>query len=215
MQTGPEPSGEPDAETLASAGQDEALRRERVARHRAEAADRAGHPDPDAPSPGLAEAISQLRNTGRAGIGAAGDAAKALRSLVAADFSLARSAFGRTLAMTGVAIAFGASAWLLLMTAAVVFMSTALGVGWALSLLIAALLSVGVTWWSAWRAMRYFEHTRMQATRRQLARLGIGELADFTPGPGSAESTRAAAERSPASKGTAREDDTGVDVTPP
>ena len=30
---------------------------------------------------------------------------------------------------------------------------------------------------AGWMAMRYFEHTRMKATRRQLARLGIGELA--------------------------------------
>ena len=41
---------------------------------------------------------------GVAGLSAAGDAAKALRILVAADISLARSAFGRTLAFTAVAI---------------------------------------------------------------------------------------------------------------
>ena len=33
------------------------------------------------------------------------------------------------------------------------------------------------------------------AMRRQLARLGLGELADYTPDPGSPESTRAAAEK--------------------
>ena len=56
----------------------------------------------------------------------------------------------------------------------------------------------------------------MQATRRQLARLGIGELADFMPDPASGESTRNAAERvaeatedKPVKKGM------GVDVTPP
>ena len=46
-----------------------------------------------------------------------------MRSLVAADISLARSAFGRTLAITGVAIVFGASAWLLLMATLVVLLN--------------------------------------------------------------------------------------------
>lgn len=217
MQSGAGTSGPPDAAARAAARElaAEARRRDRVERRAARAAERASRPDAGTPPPGVTQAIHQLRDSGRAGIGAAGEAAKAMRSLVAADFSLARSAFGRTLAMTGVAIAFGASAWLLLMTTAVVFMSTALGVGWALSLLIAALLSVAVTWWAGWRAMRYFEHTRMQATRRQLARLGIGELAEFTPGPGSPESTRAATERNAAGTAHAREGDTGVDVTPP
>ena len=63
--------------------------------------------------PDLADALRELGATGRAGFGAATDAAKALRILVSADISLARSAFGRTLAFTGAAIAFGGAAWLL------------------------------------------------------------------------------------------------------
>ena len=62
----------------------------------------------------------------------------------------------------------------------------------------------------------YFEHTRLKTTRRQLARLGIGELSELVPGAGSAESARAAeirvreeAERAPV------RDERGVDVTPP
>ena len=72
----------------------------------------------------LAEALKDLGTTGRAGLSAAGDAAKALRILVAADISLARSAFGRALALTAVAIAFGASAWLLLMAALIAVRAT-------------------------------------------------------------------------------------------
>ena len=71
---------------------------------------------PQAP-PDLGEALHALGADSRAGLKAASESLKALRILVAADFSLARSAFGRALAFTGVAIAFGASSWLLLMAA--------------------------------------------------------------------------------------------------
>ena len=68
-------------------------------------------PQPEQPqprdAPGLEEALRGLGEEGRAGLKAATDVAKALRILIAADISLARSAFGRTLAFTGVAIAFG------------------------------------------------------------------------------------------------------------
>jgi hypothetical protein len=167
--------------------------------------------------PDLAESLRQIGDTGRAGLGAAGDAAKAFRTLLAADVSLARSAFGRTLALTGVAIAFGASCWLLLMAALIVFLSRQLGWPWAASLLACALLSGAVTVWAAWLADRYFEYTRMQATRRQLARIGIGELADFTPEPGSPVSTRAATEQAPTERpdGAPVKNERGVDVTPP
>ena len=165
----------------------------------------------------LAESLRQIGATGRAGLGAAGDAAKAFRTLVTADVSLARSAFGRTLALTGVAIAFGASCWLLLMAALIMFLSRQLGWSWSVSLLVCALLSGAVTAWAMWQADRYFEHTRMQATRRQLARLGIGELSDFTPEPGSPASTRATTEQAPTEQadGAPVKDERGVDVTPP
>jgi hypothetical protein len=173
-------------------------------------------PGEERPAPDLADALKDLGASGRAGLSAAGDAAKALRILVAADISLARSAFGRTLAFTGVAIAFGASAWLLLMATLIVALSRGLGWSWALSLLLAALLSVAITLFAGWRAMQYFEHTRLKATRRQFARLGFGELADLMPEPDSPASTAQAAERvadatsdAPVKKGL------GVDVTPP
>lgn len=173
---------------------------------------------PDAAAtPDLTEALREFSASGRAGLKAANDAAKALRILVAADFALARSAFGRTLALTGVAIAFGASSWLLLMAAMILGMTRGLGWPWGLSLLLTALLSAIATGLATWWATRYFEHTRMQATRRQLARLGMGELADFMPDADSSESTEDAAERvndatsdaEPVKKGL------GVDVTPP
>lgn len=182
---------------------------------------RADDDAPDEPSatpqapPDLGEALHALGADSRAGLKAASDSLKALRILVAADFSLARSAFGRTLAFTGVAIAFGASAWLLLMSAMITAMVTA-GLSWVVALLIAAAVSIVVTCAAAYAGMRYFEHTRMQATRRQFARLGFGELADMMPNPGSAESTVDAAQRvADAENGTPRKKGLGVDVTPP
>lgn len=165
---------------------------------------------------GIEESLRELGATGRATWEAGRDAAKAFRILVSADISLARSAFGRTLAFTGIAIAFGASAWLLLMAALIAWLSLGLGWPWALSLLGTGVLSIVITGLGGWGAMRYFDRTRMQATRRQLARLGIGELAAFMPDAGSGASTEAAAERvgeataaKPVKKGL------GVEITPP
>ena len=170
---------------------------------------------PQAP-PDLGEALHALGADSRAGLKAASDSLKALRILVAADFSLARSAVGRALAFTGVAIAFGASAWLLLMGAMIAAMQAA-GISWLVSLLIASGLSIAITVGAVIMAMRYFEHTRMKATRRQLARLGIGELAEMTPNPGSPASTKAATESIPTEKpnGEPVKDDQGIEVTPP
>ena len=63
------------------------------------------------PAPDLGESLRDVGDAGKATLKASVDAAKAFRTLVLADISLARSAFGRALAFTGVAIAFGASAW--------------------------------------------------------------------------------------------------------
>ena len=167
-------------------------------------------------APGIDEALRQLGATGRATWTAGRDASKAFRILLAADVSLARSAFGRTLAFTGVAIAFGASAWLLLMAALIAWLSLGLGWAWSLSLLLAAALSIVITGIGGWMAMRYFEHTRLQATRRQLARLGVGELAGFMPDAGSGVSTEAAADRvADVADDKAIKKGLGVDITPP
>ena len=167
-------------------------------------------------APGIDEAFAQLKDTGRATFSAGNDAFKAFRILFTADVSLARSAFGRTLALTGVAIAFGASCWLLLMAALVTWLSRGLGMSFAAALLLCAVLSAVITGWAIWQAQRYFDHTRMQATRRQLARLGIGELADFMPEAGSGKSTKAAAEQvAESTDGKPVKKGLGVDITPP
>ncbi|WP_206203214.1 phage holin family protein [Thermomonas sp. HDW16] len=168
-------------------------------------------------APGIEDALHQLGAESRAGLKAASDAAKALRILVAADISLARSAFGRALALTGVAIAFGASSWLLLMAAMIAAMQSA-GLSWLVSLLIAALLSIAITVGAGIGAMRYFEHTRLKATRRQFARLGFGELADLMPDTDSPVSSAEAAQRlaeAEAEAGTPIKKGLGVNVTPP
>lgn len=178
-----------------------------------------GGPAPDAAdaAPELAESLRQVGAAGRASLGAATDAAKAFRTLLIADVSLARSALGRTLALTGVAIAFGASAWLLLMATLVVYLTRGIGWTWASSLLVTALLSLAITAAAAWQGMRYFEHTRLQGTRRQLARLGIGELSEFTPEPGSTASARDGAGQVPPAAADSKplKNEQGIDVTPP
>lgn len=154
-----------------------------------------GGPEPGPtppPTPDLADTLRALRDSGKAGVGAAGDAAKALRDLVAADVSLARSAAGRSAVFAGVAVMFGVSAWLLLMTALIVVLSNQVGLPWWMSLGGCGLASLLAAWLSLQKATDYFEHTRLKATRRQLARLGIGELSDLMPDPGSPASARAA-----------------------
>ena len=100
--------------------------------------------------------------------------------------------------------------------AALIAVLQSAGLSWLWASLLTALLSVAITLFAGWRAMRYFEHTRMQATRRQFARLGLGELADFMPDADSAESTAAAAERvAAASEQAPIKKGLGVDVTPP
>lgn len=168
------------------------------------------------PRPELLASVEQLLAAGGATWTAGSDALKAFRILLFADISLARSAFGRTLAMTGVAIAFGASCWLLLMAALIVFLSRQLGLPWSLSLLACALLSGGIAGWAIWKSQKYFADTRLRASRRQLARMGIGELADFMPQAGSAESSEHAANRvASATAETPVKKGLGVDITPP
>lgn len=176
-------------------------------------------PDPHdgpQPPPDLLHEFREVGAAGRATWDAATDAGKALRTLVSADISLARSAMGRSLAFTGVAVAFGASGWLLLMTALIVFLSREAGWPWWAALVTCALVSVLVAGYATRRAVVYFEFTRMQATRRQFARLGIGELAKFGPKAGDNESSLHAAERiRERARHESLKDTRGVDVTPP
>ncbi len=168
------------------------------------------------PPPDVLASLRELLTASGSTWHAGREALTALRILVLADISLARSAFGRTLALTGVAIAAGASAWLLLMSALIVFLSRQLGLPWSAALLICAALSGAVAGWAVWRAQKYFDDTRLQASRRQFARIGIGELAGMGPDAASSESSEDAAERlTETTRDTPIKKDMGVDITPP
>ena len=171
----------------------------------------------DAPPPDLEESLRQVMAAGRSSLSAANEASKAFRSLIAADISLARSALGRTVAFTGLAIAFGASAWLLLMATVISLLVGRAGMAWRYPIALGvAYLFFLFCALAAWISIRYFEHTRLQASRRQLARLGFGELADFTPTPGSAASAAdIESDDVKTASGQPVKDKTGVPVTPP
>ncbi|MFD0321328.1 hypothetical protein [Lysobacter gummosus] len=85
---------------------------------------------------------------------------------------------GRALMWVSVAIIFGASSWLLLMAALIALLQGILGWSWLASMSAAAGLSLVVTAVGVWQALRYFEYTRLSATRRQLRRLGLGDEDD-------------------------------------
>ena len=126
--------------------------------------------------------------------GATADALRALRGLVSADLALARSAFGRALAWTCVAVVFGATGWLLATAAGVALMQQ-VGLSWLASLVIAALVNLAITGLAAWRTARFFDHMGLHATRRQLSKLGLFDedeaIDDDPPAAGTAHDPRA------------------------
>ncbi|MDO4708312.1 MAG: phage holin family protein [Pseudomonadota bacterium] len=128
------------------------------------------------PAPDILEAFRQVGEGSKASLAATLASARALRALVVADIALARSALGRSVAFTAVAVVLGAVGGLLLTSALVAALVTYLKLSWWLSLLLVGLLCLAATAVSAWRALTYFEHTQMRATRRQLAKMGLGEL---------------------------------------
>ena len=128
-------------------------------------------------APGLEESIRQVGSAGRQTLDSATHTLRSLRRLASADFALARSAFGRGLAWSGVAIVFGASAWLLL-AATLIALLHSLGLSWFVSLLVTSLTSLAVTGYAIWRVTYFFHHTGMHATRRQLSRLGLFDETD-------------------------------------
>ena len=97
---------------------------------------------------------------------------RSLRRLASADFALARSAFGRALAWAGVAIVFGASAWLFL-AATFIALLQSWGMSWLHALLLTSVVSLAVTGLAAWRVSYFFNFTGMHSTRRQLSKLGL------------------------------------------
>ncbi len=90
-----------------------------------------------------------------------------------ADLALARAAMARALVWLTVSVAFGASAWMLLMGALIAVLQR-LGWSWLASISATAAFSLVVTALGAWQALRHFEMSKLDATRRQLAKLGIG-----------------------------------------
>ncbi len=135
-----------------------------------------GHAD-DEKAPHLDESVRRIGAAGKATIDSARQTGRALRSLISADLALARSALGRALAWVAVGIVFGASAWLLVAGALIALLQR-LGWSWLQSLSVAAVLSLVVTAVAAWRTIHYFDRAGLHATRRQLARLGIGDEGD-------------------------------------
>lgn len=128
--------------------------------------------DADQRAPRLDESIREVGQAGRATVDSAKHTLRSLRRLASFEFALARSAFGRALAWSGVAIVFGASAWLLLAGTLIALMQR-WGLSWFHSLLITSLVSLAMTGYAIWRVSFFFRHTGMHATRRQLSRLGL------------------------------------------
>ncbi|MFC0153114.1 phage holin family protein [Xanthomonas dyei] len=131
-----------------------------------------GAPEAHPETPGLDESVRAVGAAGRATLGSAHETSRALRRLVSADLRLARSAFGRGLAWACVAVVFGASSWLLLAGAIIALLQRA-GLSWFQAMFFTALASLLITGIAAWRVFFYFDHTGMNATRRQLVKLGI------------------------------------------
>ena len=136
----------------------------------------AATPPPDGDTgqraPRLDESIREVGQAGRATVDSARHTLRSLRRLASFEFALARSAFGRALAWSGVAIVFGASAWLLLAGTLIALMQR-WGLSWFQSLLITSMVSLAMTGYAIWRVSFFFRHTGMHATRRQLSRLGL------------------------------------------
>jgi hypothetical protein len=116
--------------------------------------------------------VQAIGQAGRETLAATRDSLRALRGLISADLALARSAMGRALAWTGVAVVFGASAWLLA-TAAGVALLQRYGLSWLAALSIGAAFNLAITGLAAWRTARFFDYMGLHATRRQLAQMGL------------------------------------------
>lgn len=135
--------------------------------------DKRNAPPGAGPAPSIEEAVDALGQAGREGLDAGLDALRALRRLVVADLALARAAMARAVVWLTVAVIFGSSAWLLLMATGIALLSE-FGLSWLASIALTMLFSLLITAFGAWQTLRYFDMSKLDATRRQLARLGIG-----------------------------------------
>ncbi|WDS37931.1 phage holin family protein [Pseudoxanthomonas sp.] len=155
--------------------------------------DRDTRPDPP---PSLDQSLRDVGKAGKEGLSSAVSTARALRSLMLADFALARASLARALVWMAVAGVFGVSSWLLLMGALIALLQR-LGLSWLAALSVAAAMSLAITVLGVVQTLRYFEHTRMDATRRQLKLMGIGDDEPEVPGGGEATAPQPAPEGSP------------------
>lgn len=133
----------------------------------------ADRPTPETP-PSLEDSLRRVGKAGKEGLSSAVSTARALRTLMLAEFALARVALARAMVWMSVAAVFGVSSWLLLMGALIALLQR-MGLSWLASLSIAAGLSVAVTGFSVFKMLHYFNFTHMEATRRQLKALGLGD----------------------------------------
>jgi uncharacterized membrane protein YqjE len=131
-------------------------------------------PQPGAEAPGIGEAVEALGQAGRESLHSTLEMARAMRRLVAADIALARAALARAAVWMAVAVVFGSSAWLLLM-AALIALLVHFGMSTLAATSVSALISLVIAAFGAWKALQYFEMGKFDATRRQLAKLGIGD----------------------------------------
>lgn len=127
--------------------------------------------------PGIGEAFETLGQAGRESLDSGRDMGRAMRRLVAAEVAQARIVLARAAVWLAVAVAFGASAWLLLMAALIAGLH-ALGLSWLAATSISAAVSLLVAAIGGWQALRYFEMARFEASRKQLAHLSRRERED-------------------------------------
>ncbi|RZZ84914.1 MULTISPECIES: phage holin family protein [Pseudoxanthomonas] len=150
----------------------------------------------DDATPSLDESLRRVGKAGKDSLSSAVATAKSLRRLVLADFALARASLARAMVWMSVAAAFGVSSWLLLMGALIALLQR-LGLSWLGALSVAAGLSLAITALGVWQTLRYFGFSRMDATRRQLKAMGLGDDDEEDAGP----EARSAAEQLRAQQG--------------
>lgn len=129
---------------------------------------------PSSEEPSLDEAVRQIGAAGKTlgtelwGVGTA------FRDLFMADLALSRSALLRVLALSGLSVVLGTTAWLYLMAMGVLGLR-AMGLPWWVAVGAPALVSLLGMALCVWLALRALDDSRFNATRRQLARFGIGD----------------------------------------
>ena len=124
---------------------------------------------------GIQQDFADIKDSARSILSGGMDSLTAMRRLALAELNLSRHAVARSIVWVAVGAVFGASAWLLLMTAAVVAMHYMLDLSWLAAVLISALVSAVITAIAVVMVMRFFAYTGFKSTKDELARFGFGE----------------------------------------